>query len=339
MPRATSLRAILLLALMSPVSLLAIQQDDPGLVRLEREVARLAESAGGTVGAAVIHLETGRAVYHNGGERFPMASTYKVPIAVQLLSRVDRGEIRLDSMIEVQQWDLHPGSGTLSRLLDDPGVVLSLRNLVELMLLISDNSATDIVLDVAGGSEAVTARMRELGLNGIDVNRPTLNLIADWQGVTDLPPETELTRSAYRDRSQAVSDEDRERARTAFDTDPRDTATPEDMANLLRRLWDGELLSRKSTDLLIDIMRRSTTGTGRIKGLLAPRTEVAHKTGSIGGTTNDVGIITLPDDAGHVIVVLFVKGSTRPVDQRERAIAHIARAAHDYFLFSPTVSR
>ena len=120
-------------------------QSDAGLQRLENEIARLAELSGGTVGVGVIHLETGREVYHNGGERFPMASTYKVPIAVQLLTKVDRGELRLDSLIEVEQGDLLPG-GTLTQLFDDPGVILSVWNFLELMLLISDNSATDVVL-------------------------------------------------------------------------------------------------------------------------------------------------------------------------------------------------
>lgn len=339
MPSPLTMCATLLLSLMIPASGAALQQADPGLARLEREIARLSELSGGVVGAAAIHLETGREVYHNAGTRFPMASSYKVPIAVQLLTRVDRGDIRLDSMIEVQQWDLHPGSGTLARLLDDPGVILSLRNLLELMLLISDNSATDMVLKAAGGSVAVTARMRDLGINGIDVNRPTLNLIADWVGITDLPPETDLRPSMYREWFGGISEEDRERAAAAFDADPRDTATPEAMARLLKLIWDGDALSEESTTLLLDIMRRSTTGTGRIKGMLAPRTEVAHKTGTIGGTTNDVGIITLPDGAGHVVAVLFVKESTREVEERERAIAHIARAIHDYFLFNPAVNR
>ncbi|HXG65839.1 MAG TPA: serine hydrolase, partial [Blastocatellia bacterium] len=136
---------------------------DPALQRLEREIARLAEVSGGIVGATAIHLETGRRVSLNGGERFPMASTYKVPIAVQLLTRVDKGEVSLSKMIEVQQSDLHPGSGTLTELFNKPGVALSVRNLLELMLLISDNSATDLVLREAGGAAAVTARMRELG--------------------------------------------------------------------------------------------------------------------------------------------------------------------------------
>src|SRR5881396_11447 len=163
----------------------AAQVGDPGLVRLQQEIERLAPLAGGSVGVAAVHLESGREVYFNRGERFPMASTYKVPIAVQLLTRVDRGEVRLDSMIALTPADLHPGSGTLTDLLDDPGVTLSLRNLVELMLLISDNSATDIVLRTAGGPAEVTARMRALGggVEGIRVDRPTVRLIADWAGL------------------------------------------------------------------------------------------------------------------------------------------------------------
>ena len=76
------------------------QSKDVNLSRLEREMARLAQVAGGVVGATAIHLETGRKASINGAERFPMASTFKVPIAVELLRRVDSGELRLDQMIE-----------------------------------------------------------------------------------------------------------------------------------------------------------------------------------------------------------------------------------------------
>ena len=140
------------------------QSSDPSLQRLEREIVRISKVAGGTVGASAIHLETGRRVSLNSGDRFPMASSYKVPIAVQLLTRVDQGEIKLDQMIEIKPSDLHPGSGTLTDLFNKPGLALSVRNLLELMLLISDNSATDVVLRLAGGPEAVTARMRALGI-------------------------------------------------------------------------------------------------------------------------------------------------------------------------------
>jgi beta-lactamase class A len=309
--------------------------DDPGLARLAREIERLADASGGVMGVGALHLESGRAVVLNGGQRFPMASSYKVPIAVQLLTRVDRGEIRLDSMIALRPGDIHPGSGMLSELLDDPGLALSLRNLLELMLLISDNSATDVVLRTAGGGTAVTRRMRELGADDIRVDRPTVALIADFVGVRGLSPDHDVTIGQYRAAARAVTPAGRDSAATAFDRDPRDTATPGAMLSLLATVWRGAALSPGSTALLLDIMTRSTTGAGRIRGVLPTDVDVAHKTGTIGGTTNDVGILTLPDDAGHVAAVLFVKESTRPVEERERAIAHVARAIYDYFVFNP----
>lgn len=308
---------------------------DPALQRLEREIARLSTVSGGVVGVTAIHLETGRRVSMNGAERFPMASTFKVPIAVQLLTRVDKGEVKLDQMIEIKLSDLHPGSGTLSDLFNKGGLALSVRNLMELMLLISDNSATDVLLRTAGGAEAVTARMRGLGIEGISVNRSTAQLIADWIGVTDLPAEDRWNPAVFIAAFTAVKPEDRAAAAKKFEADPRDTSTPNGMAALLERIYRKDLLKPEGAELLMDIMRRCRTGEARLKGLLPQGTEIAHKTGTIGGTTNDVGIITLPDSAGHVAIAAFVKSSEKENSARERAIAEIARAVHDFFLFQP----
>jgi beta-lactamase class A len=312
-----------------------VPSDDPDLARLVREIERLEPISGGTIGVAAVHLETGRAVYVNADEPFPMASTYKVPIAVQLLTRVDRGEIALSDMIEIQAGDLHPGSGTLAHLFDDPGVVLSLRNLMELMLLISDNSATDLTLEAAGGGDAVTARMEALGVEGIRVDRPTSLLIADYVGVEGVSPDGQVTPDEWDELADDLDETVRSDAAASFARDPRDTATPHGMADLLEMIWKGKAVSEESTELLLDVLRRVETGTARIKGSLPPETTVAHKTGTIGGTTNDVGIIYLPDDAGHVVTVVFVKDSEEPTSDRERAIAHVSRAIYDYFLFRP----
>ncbi len=307
---------------------------DPGLGRLLAEIGRLAPSSGGTVGVGAVHVETGRAVWFNEDERFPMASTYKVPIAVQLLSRADRGEISLADMVELEPTDIHPGSGTISNLFDDPGVALSLRNLLELMLLISDNSATDLTLTAAGGPEAVNARMAELRVEGLSVNRPTSSLIGDYSGV-ETPADGRISMAEFRGRAADVTDDERTAAREAFSTDMRDTSTPRAMAHLLAMTWAGKALGSKNTEVFKDVMLRVQTGTGRIKGVLPPGTPVGHKTGTIGGTTNDVGYIYLPDGAGHVITVVFVKDSGRPVPAREATIAQISRAIYDYFLFNP----
>ena len=308
---------------------------DSQLIRLEHEMERVSQIAGGEVGATVIHLESGRKVSFHGDERFPMASTFKIPVAVELLHRVDLGEVKLDQMIEIHPSDLHPGSGTLTSLFNQPGLSISVRNLMELMLLISDNSAADILLRLAGGPDAVTARMRDLGIDGINVNRPTSRLIADWDGVKNLPPEQQWSPAMWQKVFEAVSPDESKKAAAIADKDPRDTSTPNGMAALLARIWlkDANVMKPESADLLLDIMRRCETGQARIKGILPEGTEVAHKTGSIGASTNDVGIVTLPDNTGHVAVAVFVKASDKPVVERERAIAEIARSVHDFFLF------
>jgi len=308
---------------------------DPGLARLEAEIQRLSAISGGKVGVGIVHLESGRELFVNRDEPFPMASTFKVPVAVQVLTLVDSGKVRLDSMITLAPSDLHPGSGTLTQLFNQPGVSLSVRNVMELMLLISDNSAADLMLRTAGRAPAVNARLATLGVKGISVDRPTVALIADALGVKNLPPENELTPQRFRELMRAVTPEDRKAAAESFSHDRRDTSTPEGMARLLEKIWKRQALSGASTDLLLDIMRRCQTGPERIKGMLPPGVVVMHKTGTLNnGITDDVGIITLPNDAGHLVLTVFVKEAKVDEATQERTIAQIARAAYDYFTFN-----
>lgn len=309
---------------------------DPGTEALREELERIAQLSGGDMGISAVHLESGREVHLNGDLRFPMASTYKVPIAVELLRRVDRGEVDLEEMVDVEEHHHSPGSGTLSDLFIQPGVSLSLRNLTELMLLISDNTATDLVLEAAGGPEAVTAGMSELGFHGIRVDRSTLQLIADWIGIGErLPPAEEYTLEDYEALVDAVSDERREEAGAAFRDDLRDTATPRDMAELLAAVWQGEVLSEDGSELLRDMLERVRTGGDRIQGMLPPHATVANKTGTIGGALNDVGVVELPGDRGEVVVVAFIRDSDHDRDERAEAIAHASRAIYDFFALAP----
>lgn len=307
------------------------------LAELREEIERYESYLdGGRLGVGILHLESGRSLFYRGDERFPMASTYKVPIAAQLLARVDAGEMRLDSLVEVEQGDLHPGSGVLEDLFDDPGVILSVRNLMELMLLISDNSATDLCLRLAGGAEAVNRRMAELGVEDLRVDRPTVELIADYLGIEDLPPADQVTPEVWEKLSEEVTDEQREKAREAFSEDPRDTSTPRAMTGLLERIWRGEALGDSSTAVLKDVLRRVQTGTSRLKGMLDDSIPVFHKTGTVGGTLNDVGVIELPNSGGHVITAVFTKESDLDRGERAEVVAHAARAAYDYFRFNPS---
>ena len=307
---------------------------DSSLARLEQQLEALTKITDATVGVSALHLESGRAVQVRGNEAFPMASAFKVPIAVQIMTLVDQGMLSLDKMVSLTPQDLHPGSGTLSDLFFHPGVSLSVANLMELMLVISDNSAADILLREAGGAGAVTEKMRRLGLN-IRVDRNTAVLISDWSGVKSLPPEGQWQRDMWEPMYEAVSDRDHMAARRAETRSLRDTATPDEMTRLVARVWRKELFTPASAEFLNGVLERCQTGKARIKGLLPQGTLVAHKTGTLGGVANDTGVITLPNGGGHVVLSVFTKGAAKPQEIAEKAIAEVARTVYDYFLLVP----
>jgi len=302
------------------------------LRRLDLEIARAAKLAEGTVGVNALHLESGQRIFFNAKDRFPMASTFKIPVAVQIFTLADRGELSLDRMVEVKQKDLHPGSGILTTSLSKPGLILSVRNLLELMLLVSDNSATDLLLHLAGGPKAVTERMRSLGLGDLELNRSTVQLIADSTGYT-LPPEEEWTPERFKKLYEGTTRESRKEAARRFQKDLRDTTTPENMVTLVEKIHRGGVVSPESRAMLFEVLERCQTGKNRIRGLLLPDTIVAHKTGTIAGTASDVGLITLPDGAGHVAVAIYLKGTDQEAAEKDRTIAQIGRSLYDFFLF------
>src|SRR5262249_16241793 len=228
--------------------------------------------------------------------------------------------------------------GTLSDLFNKPGLALSVRNLLELMLLISDNSATDMLLRQAGGPSAVNERMAALGIDGIHLDRSTALLIADALGVEKLPPEEEWTLDGFVKLMRGVPPEKRKTAQQRFDADPRDTSTPDAMAQLLTRIYHKDLLKPETADLLLDIMKRCRTGDTRIKGLLPAGTELAHKTGTISASANDVSILTLPNGAGHAVLAVFLNSATKNTSLLDRAIAEISLVAHDYFVLKPAAA-
>ncbi|QKZ13842.1 class A beta-lactamase [Spirosoma sp. KUDC1026] len=307
--------------------------------RLTQELDRISKLAKGKVGVSAVHLETGQRIGINRQDRYAMASTAKVAIAAQLFHLMEEGKLSMMTMVDLQPADLHPGSGTLEVLFAKPGVKLSVQNLLELMMVISDNSATDILLRLAGGAGAVTKRLKTLGIQDMTVDRTIIQLIADLDGVT-LPPEDQWKVGFYNTLDQKITPESRRASQAKFKDDPRDTATPDAMTELLTQIYRGTAIKPASRDTLLAVMERCRGGANRMKGFLPPGTVVAHKTGSLdGNATDDVGIITLPDGGGHIALTVFVGPSPQPLAEREQTIAQVSRAIYDYFLFqSPTLT-
>jgi beta-lactamase class A len=305
---------------------------------LTAEIGRIVSSAeSGTVGVGIVHLETGRSVGFNDKELYPMASVVKVPIALKLLSDIDSGALTLERELELGPEDFQPGSGKLGATIPRTGIKISVSNLIELMMTESDNSATDRLLMLAGGPQAVTAYIKSLGVEGVRVDRSIRQLLGEHSGIApnDIPVIGQrFGRREYGAKMRSVSRDVRDAARLNYQSDPRDTSSPLDMSLLLERLAQGKLATPASTEYLMGVIERTRTGVHRLKGMLPPGTIIGHKTGTVGSSTNDVGIITLPEDAGRIAISVFIKGSTTTGTERERIIAHISRAAYDYFLFN-----
>lgn len=296
---------------------------------LEARLGEIAAEAGDTLGVEVVHLESGLSAGRNSRVRFPMASVYKLPVAVVLLARVEAGELALEQEVEVKPGELRRTGARVDPW--KPGSRVSVGRLLDAMMTTSDNTACDVLLRLLGGPRVVDAWLDARGYPEIDVSWSELTMAATAAGVADLAKDGACDHACLDALVAKAPKEKRAEAERAFEVDARNTASPGDLARFLSAVWRRELLSAPSTGTLLALMRRNTTGDRRIRALLPKGTPVWDKTGTLGRFANDAGFVELPDGKGTLVLVVFVKGSGKDYDARERGIAKVARAAFDVF--------
>lgn len=269
------------------------QPGDGALVQRLRAASR---SVGGTVGIAIIHVDTGRTVEVAGRRPLPLYSVFKLPLAVAVLKDVEEGRLRLDQKVRITPAEAVQGSAENAALWKAP-TERTLRELIDLSIARSDNTSSDKLLELAGGPGALTRRLSALGITGITVRESVREFMA------------------ARGRPHP------------------NTASALDLARLLSRLQKGEILRADTRQALFGPMAAATTGVQRMRAGVPAGTPVADKTGSgpAGSATNDVGIVTLPDGS-HLALAVLVTGSKRPVPAQEALIADVARAAYDAYV-------
>lgn len=307
---------------------------EPGLATLDATLRQIVRATKGEIGVSLIHVESGAELFSfNGSRPFPMASVYKLPIAFEALAQISERRLAFDQLIVIRPSDVRDCCA-LSRRHPQGGITLTLRELLELTIIESDNTSGDAVLKVVGGPQAVERRLRAMGFTAINVDRYEGLIAFNMMGVTHPPPEDEWTLETQRRLIEQVSAQELRAARDRYTRDPRDTATPDQMTAFLVRLQRGHLLRQPFNQLLLDLLERVRTGPQRLKGRLPPDTIVAHKTGTTAVVINDVGIITLPDNGGHLALSVFVMNGAG-VTSMQKAIAQIAVAAYEAFTGKP----
>lgn len=276
---------------------------------------------GGVVGISAKQLETGARVNHNADTVFFTASTLKVPLLVELYRQVDAGIIDVNQRIDLTDALRVPGSGILKELAS--GLQSTVHDLAMLMIIISDNTATDILYNRVGGDN-INNTMRQLGLTHTHIPMTCRELLYSITGL-----EVENPMHTYQLASDRLKNREFVLEGDGFSEDKSDVSSPNDMCRLLELIYDGDILSPQSREAVLDILRRQQLSTV-IPHALPAGTVVAHKTGSYHTVRCDVGIVFSP--TGPYTVAIMAKqmtaGDRLSVDA---SLADISKAVYDEF--------
>lgn len=252
-----------------------------------RKIAEIEKRVGARMGAAAIDGATGIALSHRGDEAFPMCSTFKATAAAAVLARADAGADDMSRRIVFHRNEVLTYSPVTEKRIGGAGMTLA--ELCEAAVALSDNTAGNLLLKTIGGPEGLTAFAREIGDDGTRLVR--------WE------PELNEARPG----------------------DPRDVTTPLGMAAGLRNLSLGDALSPASRDMFNGWMIGCKTGDARLRAGTPKDWRIGDKTGTGAyGTTADVGVVW-PTQGAPLTVAVYLTECDAPPDQRNRAIADVGR--------------
>ena len=262
---------------------------------LSDELAALEIQSQGRFGLHVLDTVSGAEAGWRGDERFPMCSTFKTLLAARVLYLAQRDEIRLwrklyYSPSEVVAWS------PISEKRAGANGGMTVQELCEAMVLVSDNTAANVLLEASGGPAALTQWLRELGdgITRLDRNEPSLN--------------------------------------TALPGDERDTTTPQAMVQSLQKLLLGDVLEGYARALLQQWLVDSRTGDKRVRAGMPDDWKVGGKTGSgERGTACDTLIVWPTAQSAPLLVTAYLTGSPLDGAGREAVLARAGEAIKRWY--------
>ena len=251
--------ARIVLSLLSLVLLLlpaGAQDDNRVLLRrkLTAEIEKVANSLDGVMGVAIKDLTTGEEILLNDQLTFPTGSSIKIPILIELHKQASEGKYKLTDQRWVEKKDQIGGSGVIVNF-GDHSSQLSLNDLAVLMIVLSDNTATNMLIDQVGMAN-VNRTLDELGLKQIRLRRKMIDQAASARG-------------------------------------DENTATPREAMTLMEKLYRGQVINKQLSDDALKILK--VRKDSPIPRLLPAGVEIANKPGSIEGVACDWAVIYVPN--------------------------------------------
>jgi beta-lactamase class A len=295
--------------------------------RVEQAVA----ASRARIGVAIRHIESGEEVMIDADTPVPLASVVKIPVLVEAFRQMGEGRFTLED-----RWPLEPdhkalGSGILTQF--DDGLQPTVKDLLTLMIIISDNTATDILIQRLG-VDSIDATMHRLGLSQTHVARMLSEIFEDMLPSAD--PNQDRYALARWEAEHGVR---RDGFSYSLGAD-NNVSTPREMTRLVEMIFNGEILDREACDAMLAILLKQQLND-RLPRFLPSGTPIAHKTGTFSGVRNDSGIIYV-NEHSHVAVTTLstwdydaVRRDPVTAWQRfveiDSALGHIALAAYEAF--------
>jgi beta-lactamase class A len=299
-----SLRIAAFLAGLTVFTSPMLAQPQTPLQRLETSILRTTRSINATWGIFVKSLETGEQIAVDADHQMETMSTIKIPLMIEVLEQVKAGRFKLTDKYTFAEKDSQPGTGTIQRL--DAGAVMTVKDLITMMIIVSDNTATEVLYRMVGGPDAVNARMQALGLK----TTRAMNVPSKWFPALRAAPTTE---QFYREGKS-----------------PFGFSTPREMGQLLEMMERGTLVDKASSDLMLRIMRGQLYRT-RIPRYVTGYT-IPHKTGDfLPYVGDDVGVLEAPGKT--IVLTVFTGNHYGSGEMLENAIGLIGKDVADYFSY------
>jgi beta-lactamase class A len=294
---------------------------------LKQKLEQIGAGVSADWGIYIKSLDTGEEIAINADKVMDTMSTIKIPLMVDVYRQVDAGKINTADRIVMKTADKRFGTGVLRTL--DPGLNLSFRDALELMIIQSDNSGTDMAFARAGGPAHVTQTMHDLGLNAITATGTSFDWFRALAEAGDpsyakYTPEELFTKGF----PEKLTDADVERFHFEG-KHPYGLSSARDMGKLLEMIATNKAASEKSCKEMLRMMGQQQFRT-RIPRFMMDDANTPHKTGDFPPfIANDVGLIETP--AGRVVVVFFSAHHRGFYSELEDAIGRMSEQVWAYF--------
>lgn len=223
--------------------------------KLETEIHKLVQNSSAITGFMAVDLISGEKVSINSNLSFPQASAIKIPILMEVFKQAMEGRFSLSDPLPVDPADIVGGTGVLKHLINSP--TLSIRDMSILMMVFSDNTATNVLIDLVGLAD-INETLRSLGLKKTLVQRKMMNSKASGRG-------------------------------------DENVSTPAEAAGILQLLYNGEFIDRRTSDEIIHILRKAERGNSRLAVGIPDEVQMGFKPGDLPGVSTEWAIIFLKE--------------------------------------------